>query len=58
MYQSAISGMLRNISLLNTSEPGLLPRVVCTPVLIACKAIDNALSIRLFAPITVIGGVL
>ena len=56
MCQSAISGMLRNMSLLNTSQPGLLPRVVCTPVLIACEAIDNASSIRSFAPITIIGG--
>ena len=56
MCQSAISGMLRNMSLLNTSEPGLLPRVVCTPVIIACEAIDNASSIRSFAAITVIGG--
>ena len=56
MCQSAISGMLRNMSLLNTSEPGLLPRLVYTPVFIACEAIDNALSIRSFVAITVIGG--
>ena len=42
--------------MLNTSEPGLLPKVVCTPVFIACEAIDNASSIRSFAAITVIGG--
>jgi hypothetical protein len=29
--QSAINGMLRNISLLNTRLPGLLPKVECTP---------------------------
>ena len=56
MCQLAIRGMLRNMSLLNTSKPGLLPKVVCTPVLITCKAIYNALSIRSFAAITVIGG--
>ena len=56
MCQSAISGMLRNMSLLNTSKPGLLPSVVCTPVLIACEAICNALSIMSFAAVTVIWG--
>ena len=55
MCQSAISGMLRNMSLLNTSKPGLLPKVVCTPDLIACEAIYNALSIRSFTAIAVIG---
>jgi hypothetical protein len=36
--------MLRNMSLLNTRLPGLLPKVECTPGCMACIAIDNALS--------------
>ena len=44
------------MSLLNTSKPGLLPRVVWTPVLFTWEAMDNALFIRSFAAITVIGG--
>ena len=56
MCQLAIRGMLRNMALLNTSEPGLLYRVVCTLVLIAWESIDNASSIISFAAITVIGG--
>jgi hypothetical protein len=42
--QSTINGMLRNMSLLNTRLPGLLPKVECTPARMACMAIDNALS--------------
>ncbi len=42
--QSAINGMLRNMSLLNTRLPGLLPKVECTPACMVCIAIDNALS--------------
>jgi hypothetical protein len=42
--QSAINGMLINMSLLNTRLPGLLPKVEGTPAHMACIAIDNALS--------------
>jgi hypothetical protein len=42
--QSTINGMLRNMSLLNTRLPGLLPKVECTPAGMACIAIDNASS--------------
>jgi hypothetical protein len=42
--QSAINGMLRNMSLLNTRLPGLLPKVDCTPARMVWIAIDNALS--------------
>ncbi len=34
--QSAINGMLRNMSLLNTRLPGLLSKVECTPACMAC----------------------
>jgi hypothetical protein len=40
--QSVINGMLRNMSLLKTRFPGLLPKVECTPACMACIAIDNA----------------
>jgi hypothetical protein len=36
--------MLRNMSLLNTRLPGLLPKVECTPACMAFIAIDNASS--------------
>jgi hypothetical protein len=36
--------MSKNMSLLNTRLPGLLPRVVWTPALMVCIAIDSALS--------------
>ncbi len=39
--QSAISGILRNMSLLNTRLPGLLPEVECTPACMVCIAIDD-----------------
>jgi hypothetical protein len=42
--QSTINGMLRNMSLLNTRLPGLLPKVECTPACMVCIAIDNASS--------------
>ncbi len=41
---SAINGMLRNMSLLNTRLPGLLPKVECTPARMVCIAIKNASS--------------
>jgi hypothetical protein len=40
--QSAIKGMLRNMSLLKTRLPGLLPSVKCYLALIACMAMDSA----------------
>ena len=40
----AIKGVLRNMFLLKTKEPGLLPSVVCIPALIACMAMDSASS--------------
>ena len=42
--QSATNGMFKNMSLLNTRLPGLLPRVVWIPALMACIAIDSASS--------------
>jgi hypothetical protein len=42
--QLAIKGMLRNMFLLKTKEPVLLPSVVCIPALIACVAMDCASS--------------
>jgi len=54
--QSAIKGMLRNMSLLKTRFPGLLPIVECTPTLIACMAIDRASSTYSFAFLIFWGG--
>jgi hypothetical protein len=45
--QSAINGMLRNMSLLNTRLPWLLPKVECTPTCMACIVIDNASSLHI-----------
>jgi hypothetical protein len=42
MCQSAIKGILRNMSLLNVRLPGLLPRIECIAALMACIAIDKA----------------
>ncbi len=42
--QSVINGMLRNMSLLKTRLPGLLPNMECTPACMACTAIDYASS--------------
>jgi hypothetical protein len=42
--QSAIKGILRNMSLLNVGLPGLLPRVECIAALMACIAMDIASS--------------
>ncbi len=39
--QSAISGMLRIMSLLNTRMPGLLPNVECTPARMVCMVIND-----------------
>jgi len=36
--------MFKNMSLLKTKLPGLLPSVVCTPALIACVAMESASS--------------
>ncbi len=44
MCQSAIKGMLRNMSLLNVRLPGLLPRVEFFAALMACIAMDKASS--------------
>ena len=54
--QSAINGMFRNMSLLKTKEPGLLPRVVWIPALIACVAMDSASSTNSFAVAMFCGG--
>ena len=54
--QSVMSGMFKNMSLLNTKFPGLLPKVVCTPVRMACMAIDSASSMKSFALVTSQGG--
>jgi hypothetical protein len=45
--QSAINGMLRNMSLLNKKKPGLLPKVECTPARIAWQLIMLCLHIVL-----------
>ncbi len=42
MRQSAIKGMLRNMSLLNMRLAELLPRVECIAALMACIAMDKA----------------
>ena len=54
--QSAINGMFKNMSLLKTRFPGLLPNVVCIPILIACMAMDNASSTNSFAVAMFCGG--
>ena len=56
--QSAIKGMFRNMSLLKTKLPGLLPSVECIPARIACIAIANASSMKSFAraPVICCGG--
>ncbi len=42
LCQSAIKGMLQNMSLLNARLPGLLPRVEFIAALMACIAMDEA----------------
>ena len=54
--QSAIKGMFKNMSLLKTKLPGLLPSVVCTPALIACVAMESASSTNSFAVVILCGG--
>jgi hypothetical protein len=54
--QSAINGILRNMSLLKTRLPGLLPEVECTPAHRACIAIDNASSTYCSALAIFLGG--
>ncbi len=55
--QSAINGMFKNMSLLKTRFPGLLPNVVCCiPTLIACIAMDSASSTNSFAVAMFCGG--
>ncbi len=47
--QSVINGILRNMSLLKTRLPGLLPSVECIPALIACMEMDSTSSTNSFA---------
>ena len=56
--QSAIKGILRNMSLLKTKLPGLLPNVEYVPARIACIVIANASSMKSFAhaPVNCCGG--
>ncbi len=54
--QSVMSGMFRNMSQLKIRLPGLLPKVVWMPVLMACVAIDSASSMKSFALVTSCGG--
>ena len=54
--QLAIDGMFKNMSLLKTRFPGLLPNVVCIPTLIACMAMDSASSTNSFAVAMFCGG--
>jgi hypothetical protein len=51
-----MSGMLRNMSLLKTRLPGLLPKVVWMLICIGCVAIDSASSMKSFALVTSHGG--
>ncbi len=44
LCQSAIKGILRNMSLLNVRLPGLLPKVECIAAFMACIAMDKASS--------------
>jgi hypothetical protein len=53
-----MSGVFRNMSLLKTRLPGLLPKVVWMSVFMACVAIDSASSMKYFALITTCGGYL
>jgi len=48
--------MFKNMSLLKTKLPGLLPSVVCTPALIACDAMESASSTNSFAEVIFCGG--
>ena len=56
--QSAINDIFRNMSLLNTRLPGLIPKVECAPARMACIVMDNALSINslALAPVMCWGG--
>ncbi len=56
--QSAINGTFKNMSLLKTKLPGLLPKVECVPAHMACIMIDNASSINFLAlaPVACCGG--
>ncbi len=47
-----MSGMVRNMSLLKTKLPGLLPKVVWMPVCMTCVAINSASSMKSFALVT------
>jgi hypothetical protein len=47
---------IENTSLLKTRLPGLLLRVECIPALIACMAMDIALSTNSFASAMICGG--
>ena len=55
-----ISGQSRNMSLLKTRLPGLLPEVECMPACMACMAvcmaIDSALSMKSFTLVKILGG--
>ena len=42
--QSATRGIIRNISLEKAKEPGALPRIVATVVLMTCIIVANASS--------------
>ena len=51
-----INGILRNMSLLKTRLPGMLPKVDCTPACMTCIAIDNASSTYCSALAIFLGG--
>ena len=51
--QLATKGILRNMSLLKTKLPGLLPNVECIPVHIACIVIPKASSMKSLACVPV-----
>ncbi len=55
MCQSAIKGILRNMSLLNVRLPVLLLRVACIAALMACIAMDKA-SLRYSLALAIFGG--
>ncbi len=52
--QPAINGIFKNMSLLKTKLPWLLPKVECAPAHMACIVIDNASSMNslALAPVT------
>jgi hypothetical protein len=55
LCQSAIKGILRNMSLLNVRLPALLPRVECIAALMVCIGMGKTSSVYSLA-LAIIGG--